>query len=231
MSRGKVVFEGTGCGPERRNPAPHLLPRPGRGGSARDNELPSPSRAAVANALQRELQMRMRRQLKHAAWAALAIAVLWFTAVQIKLSPIALANGIPFMWDFITRLFPPDLSLSAAARRRDGRDRSRSRSGARCLPSSCRSRSAFLGRAQYHARISSCSTSRGCCSTRLRAINELVFALIFVSAVGPRALRRRARRSRCTRPACWRNSAPRKSRASTRARSRRRWRPAPRACR
>jgi phosphonate transport system permease protein len=38
------------------------------------------------------------------------VAVLWFTAAQIGLNPAALARGIPFMADFISRMFPPDLS-------------------------------------------------------------------------------------------------------------------------
>ena len=61
---------------------------------------------AVESALQRELQVRKVRYLKIAAVAAVAVAALWYSAVQIKLSPVALAHGVPYMWDFITRLFP-----------------------------------------------------------------------------------------------------------------------------
>ena len=65
---------------------------------------------AVESALQREWQVRKRRYLKLAAWGAVAATALWYSAVQIKLSPVALIKGAGYMWDFITRLFPPDLS-------------------------------------------------------------------------------------------------------------------------
>src|SRR5436309_8071224 len=68
---------------------------------------------AVANALRREVEVRRRRHFKLAAWSALAVVALWYSAVQIKLSPVALVRGAGYMWDFITRLFPPDLSYLA----------------------------------------------------------------------------------------------------------------------
>ena len=54
--------------------------------------------SAVANALQREVAVRRRRYLKLAAWGAVAIAALWYSAIQIKLSPIALVRGVGYMW-------------------------------------------------------------------------------------------------------------------------------------
>src|SRR5690349_17711040 len=66
--------------------------------------------AAVAAGLAREAQVRHRRYLKQAVWGSVAIAILWYAAHQIKFSPYAVAAGVPFMWDFFTRLFPPDLS-------------------------------------------------------------------------------------------------------------------------
>ena len=65
---------------------------------------------AISGALAEESQRRLRRRTKALIWAAAAIAVLWFTAAQIGLSPIALAKGIPFMADFFSRMFPPDLT-------------------------------------------------------------------------------------------------------------------------
>src|SRR6185312_10689192 len=66
--------------------------------------------SAVQATLQREVQVRLRGYLKLAIYGAIAVAALWYAAVQIKLSFGALFSGIPFMWDFITRLFPPDFS-------------------------------------------------------------------------------------------------------------------------
>ncbi len=43
-------------------------------------------------------------------WAVATIAVLWFTALQIGIRPAALVKGIPFMADFFSRMFPPDLN-------------------------------------------------------------------------------------------------------------------------
>ncbi|MCH7542763.1 MAG: phosphonate ABC transporter, permease protein PhnE [Proteobacteria bacterium] len=65
---------------------------------------------AVAAALQLESVRRRRRLVKALGWTSLALAVLWFTANEIGLNPIALAKGRVHMWDFLTRMFPPDLS-------------------------------------------------------------------------------------------------------------------------
>jgi phosphonate transport system permease protein len=138
--------------------------------------------SAVANTLEREAEVRHRAYLKLAAWGALALAVLWYSAVQIKLSPIALISGTGYMWDFITRLFPPDLSYLAVL------------GGATIetvqiaiwgtllaiimsIPLS------FLGARNTTPHILVFHFTRLLLNA-LRAINELVFALIFVSAVG-----------------------------------------------
>lgn len=65
---------------------------------------------AVAAALQLESVRRRRRLVKALGWTSLALAVLWFTANEIGLNPIALVQGADHMWDFLTRMFPPDLS-------------------------------------------------------------------------------------------------------------------------
>ena len=65
---------------------------------------------SVAAALQLESVRRRRRLVKALGWTSLALAVLWFTANAIGLNPIALAKGRVHMWDFLTRMFPPDLS-------------------------------------------------------------------------------------------------------------------------
>jgi len=137
---------------------------------------------AVARALQLETQVRRRRTLKLAAWGVLALAALWYSAVQIKLSPLALASGVPYMWNFITRLFPPDLSYLALL------------GGATIetvqiaiwgtlLAVIFSIPLAFLGARNTTPHIVVFHLTRLLLNA-LRAINELVFALIFVSAVG-----------------------------------------------
>jgi phosphonate transport system permease protein len=137
---------------------------------------------AVENALLRDVQVRRRGYLKLAAWGALGIAALWYAAVQIKLSPAALVNGIPFMWDFITRLFPPDLSylrlLGGATV-----ETIQIAIWGTLLAIIMSIPLAFLGARNTTPHILVFHATRILLNA-LRAINELVFALIFVSAVG-----------------------------------------------
>ena len=65
---------------------------------------------AVATTLQTEAAHRQRRFAKGLGWGGLTVAVLWFTADQIGMNPLALIKGADHMWDFLTRMFPPDLS-------------------------------------------------------------------------------------------------------------------------
>lgn len=65
---------------------------------------------AVALALQEEAAQRSRRLVKGVGWTVLAAAVLWFTAVQIGINPAAMVRGAHHMGDFLTRMFPPELS-------------------------------------------------------------------------------------------------------------------------
>ena len=65
--------------------------------------------AAVSIALDEESRRRGKRLTNALMWAAGAIAVLWFTGAQIGMSPLALVKGIPFMADFFSRMFPPNL--------------------------------------------------------------------------------------------------------------------------
>ena len=64
----------------------------------------------VAATLQMEAVHRQRRFAKGLGWGGLTVAVLWFTADQIGMNPLALIEGADHMWDFLTRMFPPDLS-------------------------------------------------------------------------------------------------------------------------
>lgn len=138
--------------------------------------------AAVEGALRREVQVRSRRHLKLATWGVLAIAVLWYAAIQIKLSPAALASGVPFMWDFITRLFPPDLQYLTLLGGATVETIQIAIWGTLLavilsIPLS------FLGARNTSPHILVFHLTRLLLNA-LRAINELVFALIFVSAVG-----------------------------------------------
>ncbi len=137
---------------------------------------------AVETALRREVEVRRRRHLKLAGWGLLAGAVLWYSAAQIKLSPAALVTGIPFMWDFITRLFPPDLSYLVLLGDATVETVQIAIWGTllailMSIPLS------FLGARNTTPHIAVFHLTRLLLNA-LRAINELVFALIFVSAVG-----------------------------------------------
>lgn len=137
---------------------------------------------AVQTALQREVQVRLRRLLKLSIGGAIATAVLWYAAVQIKLSVGALFSGIPFMWDFITRLFPPDFSYLSVLGQATVETIQIAIWGTLLaiifsIPLS------FLGARNTTPHIIVFHLTRLLLNS-LRAINELVFALIFVSAVG-----------------------------------------------
>ena len=64
----------------------------------------------VAATLQTEAAHRRHRFVKGLGWGVLVGGVLWFTANQIGMNPLALIKGADHMWDFPTRMFPPDLS-------------------------------------------------------------------------------------------------------------------------
>ena len=65
--------------------------------------------AAVASGLAEASRLQARRLVRGLAWTAAAIAVLWFTGAQIGMNPVTLVKGIPFMADFFSRMFPPNL--------------------------------------------------------------------------------------------------------------------------
>ncbi len=138
--------------------------------------------SAVQSTLQLEAQRRLKRHVKLAISGVLAAAVLWYAAEQIKLSPGALFRGIPFMWDFITRLFPPDFSYLSVLGQATIETIQIAIWGTLLaiilsIPLS------FLGARNTTPHIIVFHLTRMLLNA-LRAINELVFALIFVSAVG-----------------------------------------------
>ena len=67
--------------------------------------------SAVESALAREAAFRHRKLAFRLALAMLLFVVLWASAARIKLSPTALVQGVPNMLDFFLRMFPPDLSF------------------------------------------------------------------------------------------------------------------------
>ena len=65
--------------------------------------------SAVSGALAQEAASRAGRVTHAAIWIVAGVGVLWFTGAQIGMNPVALAKGVPFMADFFSRMFPPDL--------------------------------------------------------------------------------------------------------------------------
>jgi phosphonate transport system permease protein len=138
--------------------------------------------AAVSAALSEESQRRGRRLGKALIWATAAIAVLWFTAAQIGMSPLALVKGIPFMADFFSRMFPPDLDhlplLGDATL-----ETVQIAVWGTLIAILLSIPFALLGAKNTTPHPIVFHVTRLFLNA-LRAINELVFALIFVSAVG-----------------------------------------------
>lgn len=138
--------------------------------------------AGVANALAEESQRRGKRLGRTSIWAVAAVAVLWFTGAQIGMSPIALVKGIPFMADFFSRMFPPDL----------GHLRLLGRATVETIQIAVWGTLIAILLSIPFALLGARNTTphpivfhlTRMFLNALRAINELVFALIFVSAVG-----------------------------------------------
>ena len=136
----------------------------------------------VSAALAEASRRRLRRGTKAVVWAAAAVAVLWFTAAQIGLNPAALARGVPFMADFISRMFPPDLAhlrLLGGATIETVQIAVWGTLIAVVLSLPL----ALLGARNTTPHPLVFHATRLFLNA-LRAINELVFALIFVAAVG-----------------------------------------------
>ena len=135
------------------------------------------------NAVLAEIWQRRNQRLTRAAlWGTGALALLWFTAAQIGLSPIALVKGAPFMADFFARMFPPDLAHLALLRD----------ATIETLQIAVWGTLIAIGLSIPLALLGARNTTPHplvfhavrLFLNALRSINELVFALIFVSAVG-----------------------------------------------
>ena len=138
--------------------------------------------AAVSSALAEESQRRSRRLTKALVWSVAVIAVLWFTGAQIGMNPAALVKGLPFMADFFSRMFPPDLAhlwlLGDATV-----ETVQIAVWGTLIAVGLSIPFAFLGAKNTTPHPVVFHVTRMFLNA-LRAINELVFALIFVSAVG-----------------------------------------------
>lgn len=137
---------------------------------------------AVAGALAQESERRMRRATRAAIWIAASAAVLWFTAAQIGLNPAALVKGVPFMLDFFSRMFPPDLAHLSLLGNATVETIQIAVWGT-LIAIVLSIPFALLGARNTTPHPVVFHLTRLFLNA-LRAINELVFALIFVAAVG-----------------------------------------------
>lgn len=138
--------------------------------------------ANVEAALAQESARSKRRTVKAVAWIVIAVAVLWFTAHQIGMRPGAIVAGAPFMWDFLTRLLPPDISYFQNLYDATIETIQIAVWGT-LLAVVLSVPLALLGARTTTPHIAAFHATRMFLNA-LRGINELVFALIFVSAVG-----------------------------------------------
>jgi phosphonate transport system permease protein len=138
--------------------------------------------STVAQALGEESRRRGKRFVKALAWGALAVAVLWFTGAQIGMNPAALARGVPFMADFFSRMFPPDLSYLSLLG--DATIETVQIAVWGTLIAIFMSIPLALLGARNTTPHPIVFHATRLFLNALRAINELVFALIFVAAVG-----------------------------------------------
>ena len=138
--------------------------------------------ATVSATLRQAAALRIRGRWKAAGAAAVALGILTVTASQIGMSPAALVRGVPFMWDFLRRLLPPDLAYLPLLRAATIETIQIAVCGT-LLSILCSIPLAVLGarNTSPHALV---FHGTRLLLNGLRAINELVFALIFVSAVG-----------------------------------------------
>jgi phosphonate transport system permease protein len=138
--------------------------------------------ALVGATLHRAAAQRARRLARAALLAAPLLAALAFAAGQIGMNPLAVARGVPFMWDFLTRLLPPDLSYVPLLTRAATESVQIAVWGT-LLATVLSIPLAILGAGNTTPHPIVFHATRMFLNA-LRSINELVFALIFVSAVG-----------------------------------------------
>ena len=122
----------------------------------------------------------MRRRSRWAAWAVILGAIVW-SAVETEVSLGRMIEGLPFMWDFLRRMIPPDLSVLGNALRGAMETIQIAVVGTAvaavlALPMGfAAARNAAPGWLFYWARS---------LLNAFRAVDTLVYALFFVAAVG-----------------------------------------------
>jgi phosphonate transport system permease protein len=79
--------------------------------SAMRPHLASALAPVIESALAREAAFRHRRLGFRVVLGTLFLIILWASAARINISPAALVQGVPNMFDFFVRMFPPDLSF------------------------------------------------------------------------------------------------------------------------
>jgi phosphonate transport system permease protein len=136
----------------------------------------------VTVTLDQAAALGIRRRTKAVGWASLVVLVLSFAGSQIGMNPLAVARGVPFMWDFFTRMFPPDLGYLPLVGGATVESIQIAVWGT-VLAVVFAIPLALLGARNTTPHVAVFHATRVLLNA-LRAINELVFALIFVSAVG-----------------------------------------------
>lgn len=137
---------------------------------------------AVAVALEAESRHQRRQLVVAVVWAIPIVAILWFTGRQIGMNPIAIVSGLPYMWDFLTRMFPPEIEyvlllVDATV------ETIKIAVWGTLIAILLSIPLTLLGARNTTPHIVVFHATRMFLNV-LRSINELVFALIFVSAVG-----------------------------------------------
>jgi phosphonate transport system permease protein len=133
-------------------------------------------------ALRRDSAWRARRAGVALLWMVPVLALLAWSAVRIKLSPVALAEGLPHMLDFFARMFPPELSYFALLWT-PAIETVQIAAWGTVLAVVLSIPLALLAARNTSPNMAVYAATRVFLNL-LRSINELIYALIFVSAVG-----------------------------------------------
>jgi phosphonate transport system permease protein len=138
--------------------------------------------AALGHAIRADAAWRRRRALTHSAWVAPLLIALWWSAARIKLSLPALADGLPNMADFFGRMFPPELSYFSLLWQ-PAIETVQIAAWGTVLAVILSIPLALLAAKNTTPSLAIYGATRVLLNL-LRSINELIYALIFVSAVG-----------------------------------------------
>ena len=120
--------------------------------------------------------------LRHAAVVALVLAVYWWSLKGTETSVSEVIKGLPAMWDFLTRMLPPDLAILKRLPKPITETIQIAILGTTiglilAFPLS------FLGARNFTPRRAICNTVRWLFNT-FRGVNEFVYALMFTAVAG-----------------------------------------------